>query len=62
MNDFLTCPECGSHEVHCVCHPTAHGWHVFECSECGFEGGEHKPQPHAEVEVRAYHEDLEVGW
>lgn len=38
----LTCPECSSHAVVCVPHPTAEGWHEYECEDCGFTGGEHK--------------------
>jgi predicted RNA-binding Zn-ribbon protein involved in translation (DUF1610 family) len=38
----MTCPECGSHDVTCERHPTAHGWHVYHCNWCGYEGGEHK--------------------
>jgi predicted RNA-binding Zn-ribbon protein involved in translation (DUF1610 family) len=40
----LTCPECGGHDVRCVPHPTKVQWHVYECADCGFEGGDHRDQ------------------
>jgi hypothetical protein len=42
MTGRLACPECGSHEVVCIPHPTYRGWHEYECEDCGFQGGEHK--------------------
>jgi hypothetical protein len=62
VTSILTCPECGSHHVRCVRHPTARGWHVFECQECGFEGGDHKVYDEEPAEPHAYAPDFEAGW
>jgi hypothetical protein len=59
VSSILTCPECGSHHVHCVRHPTARAWHIFECQECGYEGGEHKVINGGQAEPRVFEPDPE---
>lgn len=45
IEERFRCPSCGGHDVECVDHPTAKGWHQFRCADCGHQSGDHKAVP-----------------